>query len=207
MRSKLISLLALYIDFIVVGTFMALGNYFVGRVMGYVSGTGLSWYGEIGAAFALTALARFLGLSMGQALLDYAIEEAEAGSPRRLWPNLILGTFLILDGLKTMVRWSQLDVALPVFGMIETTPLKIAALIGMGAISVVAGAMVLAFVPKARLAAAGSVALSTVSLVLSWPIIGEAIALAQTARREAQGLPLRQGELEAMQSMMPALSW
>ena len=78
MRRTLISLLALYIDFIVIGTFMALGNYFIGLALGYVAGVGLAWYGEIAAAAGLTALARLLGLSLGQALLDYALEETEA---------------------------------------------------------------------------------------------------------------------------------
>ena len=206
MRRTLISLLALYIDFIVIGTFMALGNYFIGLALGYVAGVGLAWYGEIAAAAGLTALARLLGLSLGQALLDYALEEAEADSPRWLWPNLVVGTFLILDGLKMMVRWSQFDVAIPVFGMIETTPLKAVVLVAMGAVSFFAGAMVLAFVPKARLAAAGSIALSTVSLFASWPVLGEAIARVQAARREAQGLHLREGEIDAMQSLLPVIS-
>ena len=73
---------------------------------------------------------------MGMALLDYALDEAEASSPRRLWPNLVVGTFLMLDGLKLMVRWSQIDVAVPVFGMIETTTLKVVILMAMGTILV-----------------------------------------------------------------------
>jgi hypothetical protein len=174
--------------------------------MGYAAGVGFAWYGEIAAAVGLTALARVLGLSMGRALLDYALEEAEADSPRWLWPNLVVGTFLILDGLKMMVRWSQFDVAIPVFGMIETTVLKVVVLVAMGAISFSAGAMVLAFMPKARLAAAGAIALSTVSLFASWPVLGEAVARVQAARREAQGLPLREGEIDAMQSLLPVIS-
>ncbi len=105
-----------------------------------------------------------------------------------------------------MIRWSQLDVAIPVFGMIDTTALKVIILIAMGIISFVAGAMVLAFMPRARLAAAGSLALSALSLAVSWPVLGEAIAQVQVARREAQGLPLREGEIEAMQSLLPAVS-
>jgi hypothetical protein len=206
MRRKLIWYLALYIDFIVIGTFVALGNYFFALGFGYVAGAGPQWYFEIGAAAGLTALARFLGLSMGMALLDYALDEAKADSPRRLWPNLVLGTFLILDGLKLMVRWSQIDVAVPVFAMIETTPLKVAILMAMGAISLIAGAMVLAFMPRSRLFAAGTLAVSALSLAVSWPVLGEAIERVQAARRAAQGLPLREGEIEAMQSLLPAVS-
>ena len=206
MRRKLIWYLALYIDFIVIGTFVALGNYFFALGFGYVAGVGPQWYFEVGAAAALTALARLLGLSIGTALLDYALDEAEAGSPRRLWPNLVVGTFLMLDGLKLMVRWSQVDVAVPVFGMIETTTLKVVILMVMGVISLIAGAMVLAFLPKARLAAAGSLVLSAISLAASWPVLSQAIASVQVARREAQGLPLREGEIEFMQAALPAFS-
>jgi hypothetical protein len=206
MRRKLIWYLALYIDFIVIGTFVALGNYFFALGFGYVAGVGPQWYFEVGAAAGLTALAHLLGLSMGMALLDHALDEVEVNSPRRLWPNLVVGTFLILDGLKLVVRWSQIDVAVPVFGVIETTTLKVIILIAMGAISFIAGAMVLAFMPRARLAAAGSLILSAISLVISLPVLSEAIARVQVARREAQGLPLREGEIEFMQAVLPAFS-
>lgn len=206
MRRTLIRLLALYIDFIVIGTFVTLGNYALGQAMGYISGIGNDWYVEIGASAGLTALARMLGLSLGEALLDHALDEADSEAPGRLWPNLVLGTFLMLDGLKLMVRWSQLDVAVPVFGMVETTALKVIVLVAMGAVSVVAGAMLLAFRPMSRLAAAGSLALSALSLAISWPVLDAAIARVQIARREAQGLPVREGEVEAIQAMLPFLS-
>ena len=206
MRSKLIWLLALYIDFIVIGTFLALANYFVGLAYGYATGAGVSWYLEIAVSAGFTALARALGLSLGMALLDYALDEAQAENPGRLWANLVLGTVLILDGLKMMIRWSQLDIAMPVFGMVETTPLKVVLLLVMGAVSLVAGCMLLAFAHRAKLAVAGAIVLSTISLVVSWPVMNEAIGRVQVARRQMQGLPLREGEINAMQSMLPILS-
>jgi hypothetical protein len=205
-RRTLIRLLALYIDFIVIGTFVTLGNYAFGVAIGYIPGIGNSWYVEIGVSAGLTALARMLGLSLGEALLEYALDEADFERRGRLWPNLLLGTFLMLDGLKLMVRWSQLDVAVPVFGLVETTALKVIILVAMGLVSVVAGAMLLAFQPMSRLAAAGSLALSAFSLAMSWPVLEEAIERVQVARREAQGLPIREGEIESMQAMLPFLS-
>ena len=65
MRRTLIRLLALYIDFIVIGTFVTLGNYAFGVAMDYIPGIGNNWYVEIGVSAALTALARMLGLSLG----------------------------------------------------------------------------------------------------------------------------------------------
>jgi hypothetical protein len=206
MRRTLVRLLALYIDFIVIGTFVTLGNYVAGIAVGYVSGAGSDWYVEIGVSAALTALARALGLSMGEALLDYALEEVDAGSSRRLWPNLVLGTFLMLDGLKMMVRWSLLDAVIPVFALTETTAVKVIILIAMGIISLVAGAVLLAFLPRARLTAAASLGLSSLSLAISWPVLDEAIGRVQVARRDAQGLPIREGEVESMQALLPFAS-
>lgn len=206
MRRTLVRLLALYIDFIVIGTFVTLGNYAFGVAMGYIPGIGNNWYVEIGVSAGLTALARMLGLSLGEALLDYALEQADSERRGRLWPNLVLGTFLMLDGLKLMVRWSQLDVAVPVFGMVETTASKVVVLVAMGAVSVVAGGMLLALRPMSRIAAAGSLALSAVSLAISWSVLDEAIGRIQIARREAQGLPIREGEIESIQTMLPFLS-
>ncbi|MBA3446190.1 MAG: hypothetical protein H0T56_01020 [Pseudaminobacter sp.] len=54
--------------------------------------------------------------------------------------------------------------------------------------------------------AAGSLVLSAISLVISLPAFSEAIARVQIARREAQGLPLREGEIEFMQTALPAFS-
>ena len=113
----------------------------------------------------------------------------------------------MLDGLKLMVRWSQLDVAAPVFGMVETTAIKVIVLVAMGAVSVVAGAMVAGVLSGEHgLPRRPRLAVSALSLATSWPVLGQAIAQVQVARREAQGLPLREGEIEAMQSLLPAVS-
>lgn len=84
MRRTLIQLLALYIDFIVIGTFVTLGNYVASLIAGYIPGIGNDWYVEIGVSAGLTALARMLGLSLGEALLDYAQDEAGSETHRRL---------------------------------------------------------------------------------------------------------------------------
>ena len=93
MRRTLIRLLALYIDFIVIGTFVTLGNYVAGIALGYVSGVGSDWYVEIGVSAALTALARALGLSMGEALLDYAMEKSTPARRAAFGPISSSGRF------------------------------------------------------------------------------------------------------------------
>lgn len=205
MRRNVIALLGLYVDFIFVGTIVALGSFFASRTFGHFAGTGMAWYAEIGVGVALTGLARALGLSVGKPLLAWAADQAEREAGLRLWPNLVLGTLLVLDGLKMMVRWSQLDATTPLFGLVETGPLKIVLLVATGAATVAAGSMLLAFAPRARLAAVAVLALLTASFATSWPVMDRAIALVVKARREAQGVPVREGEIEAMQAMAAAM--
>ena len=112
----------------------------------------------------------------------------------------------MLDGLKLMVRWSQLDVAAPVFGMVETTAIKVIVLVAMGAVSVVAGAMLLAFAGEPGLRRRPRWPFPHYRSQQAGRCSDEAIAQVQVARREAQGLPLREGEIEAMQSLLPVVS-
>jgi len=203
MRRYVFSLLKLYLDFIIVYTFVGLVSFFLGQAWNYAAGMGMPWFVEVLFSIGLVGLARVLGLSAGQWLLAPARRMADCEPRPRLWPNLVLGTFLILEGLKQMVRWTALDGVMPVFGLVETTPLKAALLLAMGALYVVAGAMILRFSLRAKLTTLVALAISTASIIASWPVLNEAIALAQTARRAAQGMPLREGEIETMQAMFP----
>ena len=205
-RTRLVALLALYIDFIFVNATVGLASFLVGRGMGFLSGEGLAWAAELGVSATMVALGRALGLSAGKPLLRYAAAQAAPDNRTRLWANLLLGTLLVLDGLKQAVRWTRLDVVLPVFGVLETTPLKVALLIALGAFSIAAGCLILAFAPMARRAAAALLALEAISLALSWRVMPQGIALAQVARREAQGLPIRDGEIEFMQAVFPYMA-
>jgi hypothetical protein len=203
MRRYVLPILGLYLDFIIVSTFVSLASYLFGQAWTVLAGSGPSWQIEYGVALALVLIGRALGLSAGKLLLSTA-EQMQHEQPRpRLWPNLVLGTFLILDGLKQMLRWSQLDAVLPVFGMVETTALKAGLLVAMGALYVVAGGMILRFARGAKAATITALAVSAASLGLSWSVLPEAIARAQTARRAAQGMPIREGEIEMMQTMLP----
>ncbi len=203
MSKHILSILSFYLDYIIVGTAVALATFFLGEARSALAGGDAGWYVEFGTSIALVLLRRALGLSVGDALLAPACEIAHERPGSRLWPNLLLGTLLVLDGLKQMVRWSQLDAVLPAFGLVETTPAKAALLIAMGALYVAAGSMVLRLARNAKAAAITALAVSAASLGLSWSVLPQAIARAQAARRAAQGLTIREGELETMQAMMP----
>jgi hypothetical protein len=122
---------------------------------------------------------------------------------RRLWPNLLLGTLLILDGLKQAIRWTQLEATLPVFGLLEMTPLKVAASLSLGCLSAGAGLLLIAFAPAAKRFAAASIAGSTASLLLGWSALPEGIRQVTLARRAYQSRPVRDGEIEFLQIVTP----
>lgn len=203
MRRYVLPLLGFYLDFIIVSAVVGLAAYLLGQVWSVLSGQGAQWYVEYGVSAALVGIGRALGLSAGKYLLAPAREMQDETPPPRRWPNLVLGTFLILDGLKQMLRWTELDAVIPVFGMVETSAVKAALLVAMGGLYVVAGGMILRFARGAKAATITVLAISVASLGLSWSVLPEAIARVQTARRAAQGMPLREGEIEMMQTVLP----
>jgi hypothetical protein len=204
MRGKLLWLLSFYIDFIFVGTVVSLADYAIGRTNAVLGGSDFSRHIlEIGVTVILVALGRAFGASLGIRLLAYARDEAEAGSRARLWPNLLLGSILLLEGLKEMVRWTALDATMPVFGLIETTPLKIGLLLAFGTLNVAAGALLVAFADNGKRVAAAALALSAVSIALSWKRLPEVIEAAAIARRAAQGRAVRDGEIAFLQAATP----
>jgi hypothetical protein len=201
-RQRLIDLLSLYIDFILVNALVALANFAIGKSLGYLGGVGMAYFIEMGLSGALVGLARLLGLSVGRPLLTYARTEADAPVRKRLWPNLLLGTLLTLDGLKHAVRWTLFDATLPVFGMLETTPLKVTASLAIGGLSACAGLMLLAFAPAAKRVALASIAASAASLLLSWSVLPDGIKQATLARRTYQRRPITEGEIDFLQASM-----
>ncbi|MFH1795435.1 MAG: hypothetical protein ABIK36_08100 [Pseudomonadota bacterium] len=171
MRRYVLPVLSFYLDYILVSMIVALAAFFLGEAWSLFAGEDTRWYAEFDTSLALVTLGRVLGLSAGDRLLAAARDLADEELRPRLWPNLALGTLLILDGLKQMVRWSQLDAVIPVFGMVETTPVKAALLVAMGALYVAAGAMILRFARNAKAAAITTLAVSAASLGLSWSVL------------------------------------
>lgn len=202
-RLQVLSLLALYIDFIFVGTCVTLATFLAAQVTDFIVVGGIPAYIEAGISAALVGLARLLGLSVGKPALAYA---REAAGVHRLRPNLVLGTLLTLEGLKLAVRWSLLDATLPAFGLLETTPLKVVLVLLLGALLVAAGLLLLAFSPLGKRVAAVAIGVSVVSALLSLPVMEEGLARAQAARRAAQGIEVREGEVEFLQVAFPYLS-
>ena len=96
---RFLPLLGFSLDFIIVWTFVSLANIFLIWVTEYAISSDLSWYLETAFSFVIVLMVRQLGWSAGEFLLGYAKWETETGAAKRLWPNLVLGTLLILSSV------------------------------------------------------------------------------------------------------------
>ena len=103
-----------------------------------------------------------------------------------------------------MVRWLEMDHPLPFLGYVPESGLTQGAVgIAMGVLLVVAGGALLRLEPLGRLLGLLTVALMAISTVLSWTQWDALVERLVVARRMAQGIPVRSGEIEFMQSLLP----
>ena len=102
-----------------------------------------------------------------------------------------------------MVRWSQIFVPQPVFGFFpdDVTQILIHMLLGFS--SILAGYWYLKLNIKGFYLAVTVAIVSMVSDALSWNLWDSVVEKMVLARRELQGLPVRDGEMEFMQSLFP----
>ena len=107
---------------------------------------------------------------------------------RENWLTILLGVLLILEGSKQLVRWTQAFVSQPAFGFFPDETTQIIIHLAFGSLSIVAGYWFL---------------ISLISALLSWELWGPVVEQMVITRREIQGLPVREGEIELMQSIMP----
>ena len=119
------------------------------------------------------------------------------------WLTMLLGVLLFLEGTKQLVRWTQYVVAQPAFGFMLDLPTQVAVNVVTGAVSVCAGYLFLKLHRSGFWIALAVGIVAIISYVLSWPLWDQAVAQLATVRRQHQGLPVRQDEIEFMQAIVP----
>jgi len=119
------------------------------------------------------------------------------------WLTMLLGTVFILDGAKRAVRWTEYARALPDFGVLpdETGQMILSLVWGAGLIA--AGCLILRMQASGLWLGVALAVAALVSIVWSWPLWDQALAQEVGERRLAQGLPVRPGEIEFMQRVVP----
>ena len=126
---------------------------------------------------------------------------------RERWWTATAGILLVLEGSKNMVRWSQgLPVVEPLLGLASPEWIATAAITVLGGLNVMAGLLIL----RTRLVGAvigfGVLGAEVLAVMIHRNEFRDWAGQAVIARRELQGLPLREGEVEMMQTLTATVS-
>ena len=190
-------LLALYIDFLFANVACFLLAYLLGAE-NWFSGYGVYIPALLMAALAKTAPMFSIGkrfLSIDQnGLVDSAIYDRES-----VW-LMILATLLTLDGTKQLVRWAQLS-GWPILGIQPTGIYEMCIYILLGAVSITAGYLLFKLDWRGFSLTLAYLVFGVANLMVSWPLMNKIIADRTVERRAIQGLPVRPGEIEFMQTV------
>ena len=149
------------------------------------------------------ALTRLLNASPGrwalgivggrEAVLDEAISRREA------WWTVLVGTLLVLEGSKNLVRWTQGLPPAPIFGLAIPDELAFVSISTLGALNLVAGLLILRTNMIGAIVGGGVLAVELAGTLVHRTAFQNWAVRAVAARRQLQGLPVRDGEVEFMQ--------
>ena len=121
------------------------------------------------------------------------------------WWTILLGVLIVLEGTKMAVRWALWHPPIPFMGtQLESIPSAIVSVLMGGALCAI-GLLVLRGRPKAALAGVVLYSVALLSAILSYELWSSWVAADVVARREFQGVPIREGEVAAMQRWAPAV--
>ena len=213
-------LLALYIDYLIVGSLWALVQFLVAwsvPAAGVLPAWG-RWV--LFGLFELTAT-RFDGIALGARVLSmrrFSYRGAEgSGRPLRgrlwfvdawvkrheSWLAMILALLFVSDGVKSAVRWTLWNPPQPFFGLALNDFASTIAYVVMGGLEVWIGYLLFTLY---RRAIAGALAYTTAlaaSVVASWGLWDPFIAEMITRRQEYLGAGRAAERVAAFQALMP----
>ncbi len=191
-------LIALYLDFLTWSVVVGLITYALGDP------SYISWAVQYAIALVLALLGGHFGLSPGRWLLArIELLLDEGGAPKAVWLNLLIGALFYLDASKHLVRWTLMDRPLPFMGIMPEGGMQVVFDLGFAVAFLLMAALMLRLHPLGKWVSGAGLVLLVVSTIVSWPHLPEAIARQVRARRDVQGLPLRDGEVEAFQGLYP----
>jgi hypothetical protein len=119
------------------------------------------------------------------------------------WITIFLGVLLILEGTKKLVRWTEIYVSQPVFGFFPDDNTQIIIYVVYGMLSILAGYWFLKLNIKGLFLGLSIVLVNMTSDALSWRLWDPVVEEMVLKRRETYGIPVREGEVEFMQSIFP----
>lgn len=119
------------------------------------------------------------------------------------WLTILLGVLFIGEGAKHLVRWTQMFVSQPFFGFFPDEITQVVIHIIFGAFFILAGYWFLKLNIKGLYLGVSVAILNIASDALSWNLWDPVVEKMTVARREVQGIPVREGEVEFMQALFP----
>jgi hypothetical protein len=133
------------------------------------------------------------------AIVDAEVKQGES------WLTLLTGVMLMNEGLKSIVRWTMWTPAVPLFGY-ETGPeLSAVCLMAMGFVECSIAFLIFKLRKFAFLTSMVYFSGVLASVALSWNLWDPWVEEMVYRRRAYQGIPVREGEVEFMQTMTPEL--
>jgi hypothetical protein len=120
---------------------------------------------------------------------------------REAWWTMLVGTVLAFDGARNLAAWPFGFTPPPFFG--AGALLATLAQAALGALSLAAGLAVLHTRAWGAILAIGVIGVGTVATEWDRRALVEWLGTLAIERRASQGLPLRAGEVEAMQAALP----
>jgi hypothetical protein len=119
------------------------------------------------------------------------------------WQTILIGLLFVMEGSKQMVRWAMWIPPLPVFGIATNQASFAAYSMILGGLLMYTGYLFLRLKRAGFWVGAGIATSVATSTVMSWNqwdgIAGELLI----RRRAFQGLPVRSGEVEFLQAILP----
>jgi hypothetical protein len=190
-------LLAAYIDFLFFSSFV----YVLSFLLGTLTSSALV---EIAIGIGASTVAYFVAwMSIGRAFLSISPNGLvpEKLKRRETYLTMFLATLFVLDGTKQIVRWTQFS-AWPFFGFIPEGATYVILSLLSGSLFVVAGNWLYKLDVRGLFVAVALVVVQLFSFLASTSLLNDIIAKRAIERREIQGMPVRDGEVEFLQSMM-----
>ena len=192
-------LLAWYIDFLFFASIWALAGYVANLSFGHDLLLSVLIFFPV-----RYFLSMFVGMP-GDYLLsinpDRSVDEDVLDQEN--WLTILVGLLLLLEGTKRLVRWTEFDQGFPFFGSTPDPAMQIAIGLLSGLAYILAGALILKVHRMGFWLAISLFVLEAISILLSWKLWDAAAIGVVVARREYQGLPVREREVEFMQWLLP----
>jgi len=197
-------LLAAYVDYVLFTLVFEPGAWLLKRGGVQVTGWVVSLVLFVAVELLLVRLERSPGRAvLGIVALDGRQQVLPAWRARERWWTMLLGTLGISEGAKEAVRWTFGLPPPPFMGLALDWDTRAAIVTTNGIVFILAGLGVLCTRVWGTVLGVAVCVVGIASWIASWSQVPAWVAARTIARRNAQGLPVREGEIEMMTRVLP----